>query len=88
MIGNLCKNFSEIGGPVPEKTAGKNFADVSKKRKNRCEKSIFTKNEKNFIIHIRHKEHDAKNHMSISILVQKLVLKGGGGFLLKIISNY
>ena len=49
----------------------------AKKRENRCEKLIFTENENKFIIHIRYKEHDAKNHMSISILVQKLVLKEG-----------
>ena len=50
----------------------------AKKSENRCEKSHIFKNEKYFIIHITYKEHNAKNHMSIAIFVQKLVLKGGG----------
>ena len=69
----LCKKISQIEQSVVEISWFPFFTHVSIKSRKTGEKLKSVKNGKNFIIHIRHEEYNAKKISSIAFIFQKLV---------------
>ena len=69
----LCKKISQIERSVVEISWAPFFTHVSIKSRITGEKLKSVKNGKNLIIHISHKEHNAKRISSIAFIFQKLV---------------
>ena len=73
----LCKKISQIEQSVVEIFGAPFFTHVSIKSRITGEKLKSVKNGKNLIIHISHKEHNAKRISSIAFIFQKIVELGG-----------